>query len=323
MKDLQLYQQEHEAVQRMRETLQKLMPGGTKLNPDEAEAVAHVAVQHKLDPFNGEVWGLKGNNGKWYGVMVGIKGLRKHARQQMRDLDGSYWTTLMRVDPAKYSAAKHCIVYECHLYDTQNTQAYTHAVHDLREAGVPYEDVIAMLGKSPKVVGVGIFTPGEPTKMKPDAVAMKRAEADAIKQRFDVTWATVDTRATDELSSGNDEEWFDSPVIMESNEVKTERELMQDLSFDTDPEPVLGEYEDDPGWIDPNSNSPYHSVITSKGTFYRDLDKEQLDTIVSVAKERIKAMGDDVSENDMPALDQWQFNLDAANYYLDRMESEV
>ncbi|KKL71393.1 hypothetical protein LCGC14_2095340, partial [marine sediment metagenome] len=38
-----------------------------------------------------------------------------------------------------------------------------------------------MAGRAPVTIGVGIYKRGEPTKMQPNEVARKRAEANAIK----------------------------------------------------------------------------------------------------------------------------------------------
>ena len=60
-----------------------MLPGGAKLSNDERFALAQIAVVHGLDPFNGEVWYIPGR-----GPMIGIKGLRKKAREQVH---GNFW----------------------------------------------------------------------------------------------------------------------------------------------------------------------------------------------------------------------------------------
>ena len=51
-------------VKEMGERLQKMMPGAVRYNESEALTVAQLAVAHGLDPFNGEIWGIKAENGK-------------------------------------------------------------------------------------------------------------------------------------------------------------------------------------------------------------------------------------------------------------------
>jgi hypothetical protein len=146
--------------------------------------VAQVAIAHGLDPFNGEVWGIKyEKNGEWVwaGVMVGVKGLRKAARRQ-----GNFWTEFKRIAPDTYGVAQNAVVYECWLRDTDKVQKYGATVHALVESHIPYKEAIEMLGPAPVSVGVGIATPDEKSKMGLHARARKRAEADAIKQAYDV-----------------------------------------------------------------------------------------------------------------------------------------
>jgi len=325
MSDLAVYQEEQEHIARMRETLCKLMPGGTRFTLDEAESVARVAVMHGLDPFNGEVWGLKGKdrtgNDKWYGVMVGIKGLRKHARNQMSKSDGAYWGNFVKVDPTKYNANKNDIVYEYHMYDTHTTQAYTHAVSDLRKAGVPYEDVVNMLGRSPKTVGVGIFVAGERTKLKPDAAAKKRAEADAIRQRFDVQWAQIDALDT-HTPEGIEDEWYDAPVITERSEPVDEYQLRADLGFEIeDAEPILDIEDAEPELIE--DDSEYNTLQTPKGTPYFMLDEQQLMTVIDALQPKVDAMrAEGVNDDNADICMMYQFQLEGAKYYLEKLTDE-
>ena len=177
-------------IRELGDRLVKLMPGGQSLTSSEALAVAQVAVAHNLDPFNGEVWGLKSKDGKWYGVTIGIKGLRKKARDQAASESTTFWTELVLVDPAKYNADKSAIVYECILRDTVTMQAWGKSINILTTGGVPYKEAIEMLGKAPQVVGFGVATPNERSKMGIHERARKRAEAAAIKQRFDVKFGS-------------------------------------------------------------------------------------------------------------------------------------
>lgn len=165
--------------------LQIMMPNAQKLTQPEAMAVAQVAFAHGLDPFNGEVWGIKGNN-EWYGVMVGIKGLRKGAKREADKQGGVYWfEEPKQVDPKKYNVDKpNAICYEMVLRDSVTTQAWAKTLNMMTTSGVPYAEAVQMLGKSPCTVGVGIADPSERSKMGLHARAKKRAEADALKVRY-------------------------------------------------------------------------------------------------------------------------------------------
>ena len=223
-------------IREIGERLQKMMPGTESFTQAEALTVAQIAVAHGLDPFNGEVWGIKGK-GKWYGVMVGIKGLRKSARRQMKDVDGSYWTKFIPVQPEKYGVtAKDAVVYECIIRDTYTNNAWAKSLKDLRDAGVPYDDVIEMLGSAPSVTGIGVADPSERSKMDLHARAKKRAEADAIKQRFDVEFA----------GANYSPEYVDYepevtvPTIEPvSRDERDSSEILRELGYEVDVNPVI------------------------------------------------------------------------------------
>ena len=235
-------------VKEMAERIQKMMPGTTRLNATEALTVAQIAVAHGLDPFNGEVWGLKGDNDKWYGTMVGIKGLRKAAKRQALAENGTYWTEPpMRVEPKKYNAPDTAVVYEIHLRDTVTMQAYGKSLHTLTTAGIPYAEAIRMIGSAPVCVGVGIATAEERSKMGKHALAKKRAEADAIKQRYDVSFPGVQyIEASEDIPNDasmpenvTDGQFIPPPEYMQASDTKTEAELLAAMGFDPVQDPLL------------------------------------------------------------------------------------
>ncbi len=180
MSDLALYGNRSD-VREFAERLKLTLPGASKLSGGEVTALAQLSVAHNLDPFNGEAWMIPGS-----GLMVGIKGLRKAAQRQAQAENGSYWTDITRVEPEKYNAPKNAIVYECILRDSVTTQAWAKSVNAITTAGIPYKEAIEMLGKAPCKLGIGIATPEERSKMDIHQRARKRAEADAIKQRYQV-----------------------------------------------------------------------------------------------------------------------------------------
>ena len=234
---------ERDAIREMTDRLTKMLPGTVRLSQQEALTVAQVAVAHGLDPFNGEVWGLKGENEKWYGVMVGIKGLRKCARRQADQEGGTYWTDLVRVDPKKYNQPETSVVYECRVRDTITTQAYGKSLHTLTTAGIPYAEAVRMLGDAPVVVGVGIASPDERSKMSLHARAKKRAEAEALRQRFDVHLVGVQYTETSEdipedaqVPEVIEGEVVHSKIFSEQPEPpaekRTEQQVMSELGFE-------------------------------------------------------------------------------------------
>lgn len=164
--------------------LKVMLPGAEKLSQGQRLALAQAAVAHGLDPFNGEIWMIEGR-----GLMVGIKGLRKKAHQQVK---GNYWTEFRLIESESERASLHIpagsIAYEARLFDSENINTYVEAVIKLMSAKIPWEAVEKLVGTKPFTPGYGILKPGEKTRMEPIACAMKRAEADAIKRRFDVNF---------------------------------------------------------------------------------------------------------------------------------------
>ena len=162
--------------------LRVMLPGGGKLDEREITALAQGAVSHGLDPLNGEIWMIPGR-----GLMVGIKGLRKKAHDQVR---GNFWTEFRLITTDEERLALRvppgAMAYEARLFDTENITTYTDAVAKLSKAGIPWEVIERMVGSKPYTVGYGVLKAGEKTVMDPTQCAMKRAEADAIKRRFDV-----------------------------------------------------------------------------------------------------------------------------------------
>lgn len=207
-------------IREMADRIAKLAPGSQKLSTTEALSVAQVAVAHGLDPFNGEVWGLKSGD-KWYGVTVGIKGLRKHANRQAASEDTTYWTEFKRVQPEEYGAAKDAIVYLCILRDTVSMQAYGKTLNILTSAGVPYKEAIEMIGAAPQKTGIGIVKPGEQSRMDTHTLARKRAEAAAIRQRFDVSLVGVTAVEGDQIGDNGDAITAEAVEVLEPAEVTT------------------------------------------------------------------------------------------------------
>ena len=165
--------------------VQLMAPGAKKLKENEALALAQGAISHGLDPFNGEIWYIPGS-----GLMAGIKGLRKAARQQIA---GNFWAEFEEIgDPDERKTMmipEGALAYRCILRDSETIRAYADGWKQMKADGVPAEIIPDILGKRPYTVGIGYFKGGETTKMDPAQVAMKRAEADALKRRFDLPFA--------------------------------------------------------------------------------------------------------------------------------------
>jgi hypothetical protein len=228
-------------IKEISQRLQKMMPGTQRLTETEALTVAQIAVAHNLDPFNGEVWGLKSRDGKWYGVMVGVKGLRKCARREAKKENSDFWLTFKLADPERYNAEKNSVVYECHLRDTVSFQAWAKSFISMKAAGVSEEFIENALGPAPVVIGVGIARPNERSEMEIHARARKRAEADALKQRYNVEFRGAHFQAEAEADGYIDAEVSevadDEPDLLD--EPRGEGEILTEMGYDVEEEPKI------------------------------------------------------------------------------------
>lgn len=183
--------------------LQQMLPGADKLNQSQRLALAQGSLAHGLDPFNGEIWMIPGR-----GLMIGVKGLRKKAREQVK---GNFWCEFVELTDADYRVRQRipekALAYECRLFDSENLRTYAETCERLLKAGIPWDAVSQMVGSKPYTVGIGVLAAGEQTKMQPAQCAMKRAEADAIKRRFDVPFGLSVEPDNDAPENG---EWIEN-----------------------------------------------------------------------------------------------------------------
>mgnify|MGYP006921366205 FL=1 len=190
-------------VRELDNRLMTMLPGADKLNAGQRLALAQGALAHGLDPFNGEIWMIPGR-----GLMVGVKGLRKKAREQVK---GNFWCEFVEITDADYRRRQRipdaALAYECRLFDSENLRTYAETCERLLKAGIPWEAVRGMVGDKPYTVGIGVLAAGEQTKMQPAQCAMKRAEADALKRRFDVPFGLAVEADTEAPEAG---EWIEN-----------------------------------------------------------------------------------------------------------------
>lgn len=183
--------------------LMTMLPGADKLNAGQRLALAQGALAHGLDPFNGEIWMIPSR-----GLMIGVKGLRKKAREQVK---GNFWCEFVEITDAEYRRRQRipdgALAYEARLFDSENLRTYAETCERLLKAGIPWEAVEKMVGAKPYTVGIGVLAAGEQTKMQPAQCAMKRAEADALKRRFDVPFGLAVEADPEATEAG---EWIEN-----------------------------------------------------------------------------------------------------------------
>lgn len=213
-----------EEINTMTKRLTSAMQGTRALQPKEAYTLAQISVAHGLDPFNGEVWFIPGS-----GVMVGVKGLRKMARNQIVKEGGegaTFWTEFERInDPTEFGEAEDTIIVKCVLKDSLSIDQWVDKVKKLTELEFSLERAEQIAGRMPTTIGYGIVTKDDPSKMKKALLAHKRAEADALKKRFDVSFL-IDLDSNGEMP---DLEIIEAEVV--EHEPRTAAQASAELGF--------------------------------------------------------------------------------------------
>jgi len=215
--------------------IKAMMPGGQVYSDTEAMGLAQLCLAHDLDAFNGEAWLIK-VRGQSRGMMVGIKGLRKHAKRQ-----SPYWGKpgadrvdgFRRIlDPKElelYKATPKDIVFELIIIVKEDVDHWLDTVARLQDLGLD----IALAGDCPETVGIGIWKDGEGTMMSPVQAAMYRAERDAIRRRFDVSFSVPGWN----VDLAKDDQDFDEPeddYINGDVEVIDTNQIIAELGFSVD-----------------------------------------------------------------------------------------
>lgn len=190
-------------VREIDERIKLMLPNADRLDRSQRMALAQASIMHGLDPFNGEIWMIPN-----HGLMIGIKGLRKKAHEQVK---GNYWVEFSEIiDPdqrKRWGIPSDALAFEARLFDSENIRTFTEAVGKLIDAKIPWETVEKMTGSKPYTTGVGVLRGHEKTRMERVQCAMKRAEADATKRRFDVPFGIEINVDTEEIIEG---EWAEN-----------------------------------------------------------------------------------------------------------------
>lgn len=219
-----------EEIAAMQARIVGMMPGASKLSKEEQFGLAQIAVAHNLNPFNGEVWAIPGK-----GLMIGVKGLRKKAHEQV---NGNFWVDYREItdeaERKRWRIAPGDLAFEARLYDSANVRTFTETVKALTGAGIPWEAVEKMIGTRPYTSGIGVLRATEQTKMEPVQCARKRAESNALKQRFDVPFGVgVADSETGEVIEGDvkpaSQDYSDPAYVagqIDAEQVKADQEAL-------------------------------------------------------------------------------------------------
>lgn len=209
-------------IKTLADRIRLMVPGGNKLSNGELEALAQASLVTQCNPFIGEIWYIPGK-----GVMIGIKGARRHGNEQIVEAGGkdAYWEPDLQPCSAEDAGAKDvkdvAAAYRCVITDSVSTgkfqKMFIETLNALRAAGStdPVGEAREILGRKPKWVGYGYSTVSEQSRMNKQALAMKRAESAALKQKFDIPFG-AEVAAGDTASDAGAIEWIDGGVATPS-----------------------------------------------------------------------------------------------------------
>lgn len=191
-----------------------MVPGGNKLTDNEAQALAQVSLVTKCNPFIGEIWYIPGR-----GPMIGIKGARRHGNEHIEQAGGrdAFWVADLSPCSGEDAGYKGDIkdlaaAYKCVITDSVSTglhqRMFLETVNSLRAAGSkdPVGEAREIIGKRPQWVEYGFATVSENSKMNKQALARKRAEAAALKLKFDIPFGADVAVGDDAVEAGD---WID------------------------------------------------------------------------------------------------------------------
>lgn len=194
-----------------------MVPGGKNLNDNEAQALAQVSIATNCNPFIGEIWYIPGS-----GPMIGIKGTRRHATQQIEDAGGrdAYWQSDFQPCSGEDAGYKGDIkdlaaAYKCTITDSVSTAAYQkmflETVNALRSAGStdPVGDAREICGKRPQWTDYGFSLVSEKSRMNKQALARKRAESHALQLKFSIPFGAKVAAGDDAVDAGD---WIEAKV---------------------------------------------------------------------------------------------------------------
>jgi len=270
-----------EDVRELSERLQAMMPGGNKLTQVEALTLAQAAVAHGLDPLNGELWYLKDRAGRPIGLMAGIKGHRRAAHLQMKqEGGGNYWPEFEELtidEKPPLGIPPNALAFRCKVRDTQTLNEYVSQIERLSGAGLPWEIVSDIVGARPYTEGIGYAMPDEPSRMTRVQLAMKRAEADALKRRFDLPFGSaVGMNGDTDVTNGEFVVVDDMPTIPEEV-LEHNRSILRGDAEEVDWDATLFKADED---TKPKSDGNGHEPAESKPPTKHKWTSDQIKAVV-------------------------------------------
>lgn len=207
-------------VAELAERLRMMVVGGERAyTPLQALTLAQAALAHGLSPFNGEIYLMVDKQtGESRGMVIGVKGIRKHARRQARRMGTSYDIQFEHVtDPEvlalqapKEFYSDRAIVVKATLTVASHVDKWLEQMWKIYKlTSMNTKEAIEILGPKPEIVVFGVYDPvnenyaaqksKNKTSMSPVSKAKKRAEANALKEGFDLPFGLEYDPAADEV----------------------------------------------------------------------------------------------------------------------------
>jgi len=241
-KDVALQQYgQRDALSEMMYRVKHCVPNGAKLQDVELRSLAQVAIATGLNPFTGEIWYIPSK-----GPMAGIRGLRRRAREQ-----STYTTTLRAMRDAEiteHNVKPGDVGRICELFRHDVLQK---AVEINRAAG---EIIIPVK----PILGIGIWRQRDQIASSKSAtwMANKRAEADALRQGFDLSELPYSDEVNGsalEVADADDAGWSVVPEAGETVHREVAHNAERHASMASDFDEWLAKYKDGelelPPWV--------------------------------------------------------------------------
>lgn len=231
-------------VAELAERLRMMVVGGQKAyTAIQALTLAQAALAHGLSPFNGEIYLMVDNDGNSRGLVIGVKGIRKHARRQARRMGTFYDIKFEMVydegelsdqAPVEWYSESSVVVkatlsIAAHVDKWLEQMAKIHALTNMTA-----KEALELIGPKPQIVTYGVYDAKNEghqfkgkTKMSPASYAKKRAESAALKEAFDLPFGleydpSVDEVFDAEVNDYGPDELLEGAMSMDMDEEQEE-----------------------------------------------------------------------------------------------------
>ena len=240
--------EDQERFERMIAQLRGMISNGVKLSDQQVVSLAKFAMIEGLDPLTGECYILTNKEGATMGLMAGIAGARRKAKEALRG--GDYFLYFQEIKDLPPGVE---IGYHVTLRDTESQANYVKRLGDFarlyKEIGLTPAEAIEQArqdaGNAPIWEAEGFFMASERSDYKdrlynPREKARKRAEAAVLRKRFGLRFnigdngeaGLVETSVHGQVIEG-EATWTTSeaPTGSQKTEQSTEDQILMELGY--------------------------------------------------------------------------------------------